>query len=334
MRAMTPSVRFLWAGALAVLVLLAPGRGRSEEPPPPGLPAPAMQDAPTGRDERYPELVLAPTTSALAAGARAPGSDLELRLLPLESRSDPVGAALALVPGGSAAEDGPRLRGGSAVDRTTLVDGFRVYNVRPPAGLLARAEVLATGYGVALGHVPGGAVALTTRPSRRLDVGGGFFRQENPRFMPSQWYDGGWYVADETTDGLAAGFTSPIGERLGIVAAVTRRSSERPGSRDVEGVLPTPQPPTERQLDVGGGLVGRVAEGHEVNLLGLLTTLDEKHGAALLAATPNNAPARGGHLAGRGVCRRGKGQRSGWGPRRSGGRSSRGSRPWCRRRRR
>jgi outer membrane receptor for ferrienterochelin and colicin len=126
--------------------------------------------------------------ASVAVQDEAPGADdqpgLELRGLPVESRTDVTDFVGRNLPGASLSPHGLLLRGGDAGDTAVLVDGFRLRHLALPLALVERLDVATAGYGARWADVAGGTVALTTRrESNRWHAGGEIFHDFRDRVV-------------------------------------------------------------------------------------------------------------------------------------------------------
>jgi hypothetical protein len=169
-----PRVRGAFLGILAAIAIGA--AAMADEPPPSRTLATATaEDPPSSRTratataDQPPPARTAATTAVAAPAPRAspepaePG--LNLRWLPLESRTSLFDFAARNVPGASLSSDGRlRLAGGMPGAAVILVDDYRLDRLSLPIEGMADARVLSAGYG-GLGDAPGGALAVSTRPA-------------------------------------------------------------------------------------------------------------------------------------------------------------------------
>ena len=228
--------------ALFLMVPAAPARAQTG-------PTPSGEESVVGRPDGVPP----PAPAPVASTTERP----RLRDLPLESR-DPIDAAVQMAPGTLATPTGPRLRGGHPDNLGVVVDGFRVYHLRPPLAFVDRADVVAAGYGAAFDDVPEGAVVLDAGPPPGALSATAELYQESQEYRlfgtdEQSSFDSPLSATDRVVSlGLGGRL---LHDRLSIKSTLNHESASLTTWRDPEGVLAAPPAPT------GGLWNGALAAG-------------------------------------------------------------------------
>ena len=290
-------------GAGLLVGLVAFSARASEEPPPGRSSRSAGVQAAQAPADGEPTGIVTPAPAALAPAISAnrtlPG--LRLRQLPLEHRNDPSLALGEIVPGAALNGDRLRLRGGSGANVATLVDGFRVFRLRPPTAFVGQVEVWSANHGVALADLPEGAVVMTGHAAQsgwRLEVDASTETKQRVILLPSiPVFPDVLFIERKPPESsqvvTAAGAGSSFGGRLflsaaGSFVATGQELPDEPGTP----VQPTPNRDLSRHQGQGAfSAAWRVSPQHRIEALALLALTRQSNGDSELV-TAGAQPAR------------------------------------------